>query len=295
MKENGLTEKRFTALLVVVMICITSIILTRNDVATPIEPVSNTTRFALAALLSVDGSRAWWNQQKYISSAEKLAISFRRHSNLDMVLLVVDEYGLLRKSDEERLRNSGWSVHHMRFEGITVTNGRFFSKLWMWRLLMYELILYTDLDTLFVESPEVIFHLRPSSQNPAMVLDTAHTHYFNTGVMLLRPSESEFQRLVTAFNTHESRMDYTEQYFLNYFYHGRIITLHARFNRQVCAQDNCLNDKISKERFKRPLDETALRDTTTILHFNGDNKPWDLKNCMRKNIVQLCMFWKHYQ
>ena len=293
MKEIGLTEKRYTVLLVVITISITSIVLTRNELPTQSVSESNTTRFALAALLCVDGSREWWNQQKYIASAEKLAISFRRHSNLDMILLVKDKFRILRSSDEARLRNSGWSVHRIR-DTVSENRGWFdailFSKLWVWKLLMYELILYTDLDTLFVESPEILFRIRPSSQNPAMVLDTGHTHLFNTGVILLRPDENEFQRLIEASN--ENR-DYTEQYFLNHFYHGRIITLDTRFNRQVCAQDNCLNDRIAIS--NQALSENTLKDTATIVHFNGDNKPWNLKNCINKNTALVCMFWKHYK
>ena len=333
----GLTEKRYTVLLLaVIIISVMGIIIipTRNKKtptpdlsASSSSPVVNTTttttRFALAALLSVDGSmRAWWNQQKYIASAEKLALSFRRHSNLDMVLLVMDQYdGTFRKSDEARLLHSGWTVHRLR-EGIfTRENGKWesssssssssstkkllFDKLWMWRLSMYELILYTDLDTLFVESPDVLFRLRPSPQNPGMVLDTSsssssgntHNNYFNTGVMLLHPSESEFQRLVTATNGITITTAATEQYFLNHYFHGRIIALDARFNRQVCAQQKeegglllCLNDITINTREK--LD--ALKDTATIIHFNGDNKPWNLKNCVQQNIVHLCMFWKHY-
>jgi hypothetical protein len=321
MKEYGLTEKRYIALLSVITISIMGIILTKNkNPLTPASSSSNTTtttRFALAALLSVEGSREWWNQQKYIASAEKLALSFRRYSNLDMVLLVVDQYGIvaLRKADEARLARGGWTVHRISttipeeennnnrgWDGTTTT--KLFSKLWMWRLSMYELILYTDLDTLFVESPEVLFRLRPSPQNPGMVLDTGRApHYFNTGVILLHPSEDMFQRLVKAIiimNHHRTRQegeeDTTEQYFLNHYFHGQIIKLDARFNRQVCAQDNCLNDDdmaILDTREKSLA--VLLKDTATIIHFNGDNnKPWNLKNCVQQNIVQLCMFWKHY-
>ena len=303
MRETGLAAKRYLTVFIVTMGCIALIAVSKPHMPTPTAFPSNTTRYALVSLLSVEGPQAWWSQQKYISAAEKLAASFRKHSNLDMVLLVIDEYGVLRKKDERRLSSSGWAVHRLR-SGIVPQYGgwnryhsaKLFSKLWVWRLAMYEQILYTDLDTLFIHSPHQLFHMRVSTQSPAMALDPTRKHYFNAGVVLLRPSEDEYQRLISAMdaNSHSSSGENAEQDFLNIFYHGRIVQLDSRFNKQVCAEEEkgCLNDRVLGPR--TTFDESAAKETTVILHFVGDNKPWHIQHCVQQSIVQLCLFWKYY-
>jgi hypothetical protein len=292
MRERGLLEKRYATILVVTIGCIGFIISTRPGIPTPDAFSSNTTRYALVSLLTVEGPQAWWSQQKYTTAAEKLASSFRKQSNMDMVLLVVDEYGVFRRRDEARLKTSGWSVHRLkkgivpRYEGWNqFYSEKLFSKLWIWRLTMYEQILYTDLDVLFMQSPEPLFSMHLPVQNPAMALDTTRRHYYNTGVMLLRPSENEYQRLISSMNANTHGSEFTEQEFLNIFYHSRIVTLHPRYNVQVCDKGSCLND------------ETAgafNAGGTAILHFSGDSKPWNMQNCIRQKIIQACQLWKHY-
>ena len=278
--------------MVVTIGCISFIISTKPGIPTPDAFSSNTTRYALVSLLTVEGPQAWWSQQKYATSAEKLASSFRKQSNMDMVLLVVDEYGVFRKRDEARLKTSGWSVHRLkkgivpRYEGWNrYYSEKLFSKLWIWRLTMYEQILYTDLDVLFMLSPEPLFRIHLPVQNPAMVPDTTRKHYYNAGVILLRPSENEYQRLISSMNANTHGSEFTEQDFLNVFYHGRIVQLDPRFNVQVCNKEGCLND------------ETAgafNEGRTAILHFIGDSKPWNMQNCVKQKIVQACQLWKHY-
>jgi lipopolysaccharide biosynthesis glycosyltransferase len=170
---------------------------------------------------------------------------------------------------------------------------KLFSKLWVWRLTMYEQLLYTDLDTLFIQSPNPLFHKHASTQTPGMVLDATKRHYYNAGVILLRPSEDEYQRLTAAMDSYEHHGEYAEQDFLNIFYHGRIVQLDPRFNRQACVEEGCIND-----RGMGPVKTFAESDAaagTVILHFTGDNKPWNMENCVKQSITKLCLFWKHYK
>ena len=294
------TKKRYATVMLVIVGCMFFMMSTHPALPTADVFPKNTTRHALVSLLTVEGPQAWWVQKKYIASAQKLAHSFRKHSNLDMVLIVVDEFHALRRSDEQRLRDSGWMVHRVQ-SGIVPRSdawnryysSKMFSKLLVWRLTMYEQILYTDLDTLFVHPPKHLFKMRLSSDTPGMVLDTTHRHYFNAGVILLRPSEDEYQRLVAAMDANTHSGDFAEQDFLNIFYHSRIVHLDKRFNTQVCAKEEkgCLNDQaLGHKPFERWVEEHK----TVILHFIGDNKPWNLNNCMAQRITQLCLYWKHF-
>lgn len=300
MRETGLMAKRYITIFIVSMGCLALVAITQPHTATPDAFPTNITRHALASLLTVDGPQAWWRQQKYISAAEKLALSFRKYSNLDMVLLVVDEYGALRPKDEQRLRSSGWMVHRMR-NGIMPRHGtwsdklysaKLFSKLWLWRLDMYERILFTDLDTLFVNSPLPLFNNSANIGSPAMALDPMRQHYFSAGVILLRPSEDEYQRLVAAMDANVHYGDLDEQDFLNIFYHGHIARLDHRYNRQVCNSKGCLNDQALGQ--AQSYEESDDRNETVILHFSGENKPWNMHGCVEQKITQLCLFWKHY-
>jgi lipopolysaccharide biosynthesis glycosyltransferase len=297
---HDITKKRFASVLIVIGTCIMTIMLTRPTLPTPDAFPINTTRHALVSLLTVEGPQAWWVQKKYIASAEKLARSFRAHSNQDMVLLVVDEFRALRKADEQRLRESGWLVHRVQ-SGLVPRSeawnryysSKLFSKLLVWRLTRYEQVLYTDLDTLFVQSPKRLFQMRLSVDNPAMALDTTHRHYYNAGVVVLRPSEDEYQRLVSAMDANTHSGENAEQDFLNIFYHSRIVQLDTRFNTQVCTKEEkgCINDEALKGKpFERWIDEHK----TVVVHFAGRNKPWNLQNCVAQKITQLCIFWKRF-
>ena len=302
MHESGLMAKRYLSIFLVALGCGALVTVHRAQLPTPTAFPSNTTRHALVSLLSVDGPQAWWRKQKYVAAAEKLAHSFRKHSNMDMVLLVVDEFGSFRKKEEHRLRASGWMVHRMRNGIMPKYSGggwnkyftaKLFSKLWVWRLTMYEQLLYTDLDTLFIQSPNPLFHKHASTQNPGMVLDATKRHYFNAGVILLRPSEDEYQRLTAAMDSYEHHGEYAEQDFLNIFYHGRIVQLDQRFNRQACVEEGCINDRVMGPVKTFPESDAAAG--TVILHFTGDNKPWNMENCVKQSITKLCLFWKHYK
>ena len=295
--------KRYFTVFMMTMGCFTLVTVTRPRPPTPAAPPLNATRHALVSLLSVEGPHAWWSQQKYVAAAERLARSFRKHSSMDMVLLVVDAYGALRRKDELRLTNSGWMVHRMRdgimpkYSGGGWTNryntAKLFSKLWVWRLDMYEKILYTDLDTLFIHPPHPLFaHVAISTQNPGMVPDPVKKHYFSAGVVLLRPSEDEYQRLIAAMDSYEHRGELAEQDFLNVFYHGRTVRLDPRFNHQVCAAEGCINDRALGA--AKSFAESDAAKGTVIMHFAGSNKPWNMADCVQQGITKLCLFWKHY-
>jgi alpha-N-acetylglucosamine transferase len=297
------TKKRYAAVLLVTVGCIALMMSTRPGIAAPDAFPMNTTRSALVSLLTVEGPHAWWAQNKYIASAQKLACSFRKHSDLDMVLLVVDEYHTLRETDMGRLRDSGWMVHRVQSGSVpksgawnTYYSAKLFSKFLIWRLTMYEQILYTDLDSLFIHSPNSLFKTSITNENPAMALDVSYRHYFNAGVIMLKPSENEFQRLVAAMNGNTNSGEFAEQDFLNIFYHGRMIQLDKRFNTQVCSKEEkgCLNDRVMGFLPFEEWLETG-RNTTVLLHFVGENKPWNLKNCVAQGIVQLCMYWKSFK
>jgi lipopolysaccharide biosynthesis glycosyltransferase len=295
---HDITKTRFATVFIVTVGCVILMMSTKTEMPTPDFFSTNTTRYALVSLLTIEGPQAWWVQKKYIASAQKLAHSFRAHSNQDMVLMVVDEFHALRQADEQRLKDSGWMVHRVR-SGLTPKSeawnryytSKLFSKLLVWRLTVYERILYTDLDTLFVHPPNSLFHT--SNENPAMALDTTHRNYFNAGVILLRPSEDEYQRLVSAMDANTHSGEHAEQDFLNIFYHGRIVKLDKRFNTQVCTKDDqgCINDRVLGH---NSFEMWVKEHKTVILHFAGANKPWNLHNCMTQKVVQLCLFWKHY-
>ncbi len=113
--------------------------------------------------------------------------------------------------------------------------------------------------------------------------------------MVLRPDEDEYQRLISAMNANEhQRGEFAEQDFLNIFCHGRIVRLDSRFNRQVCAlaAEGCLSDRVLGPGMT--FDESPAKQSAIILHFVGDNKPWNMQNCIHQNIVQLCIFWKYF-
>ena len=76
----------------------------------------------------------------------------------------------------------------------------------------------------------------------------------NTSVLVLRPSSSEFRRMLTSFRQLGVATDTPEQSFLNDFYFDRWIHLPLQYNYQV--------DQL------RSLDENIM-----IAHFSGNHGP----------------------
>jgi len=133
----------------------------------------------------------------YVRGAEKLGVSVlsNTHSPLDLVIMEL-ETKPLSASNWARLRAVGWkkcTVHRVAPTNEISTFQRFrdqFTKLHLWRMVMYKTVLYLDADTLVVQSIDVVFKTPLGSSFMAAGRDYARSQWrqgFNMGVFVVRP------------------------------------------------------------------------------------------------------------
>lgn len=266
----------------------------------------NPTSVALVSMLSLDGPEGMWYSANYIAAAKKLAVSFRNFSAVDMVLLVIDDWNLISASTILDLQNVGWMIKIVPglsppSQGWFVNryyNSKMFSKLHLWDLTSYKLVFYVDLDMLFVGDPASLLETQDGTGQRvennrscalSMVPDLGKNDYFNAGVILLVPSLPEFDRLMQGLTTYQNKSELAEQGYLNTYYQGRICTLPRIFNTQVSndPSDGAINDERYRQNgFMLPSGEQIV-----LIHYIGDNKPWDLQRCSSEGFNLLCSFW----
>jgi lipopolysaccharide biosynthesis glycosyltransferase len=121
-----------------------------------------------------------------------------------------------------RLTAQGWEVRGIEPLRNSNTHGaaplfpRFehaFVKLRAWQLTDFDKVVLLDADTLVLKNVDELFERPELSAAPDMLLPD----HFNSGVMVLRPSEDTFQRMVRSLVSAEN-YDGGDQGFLNTFF-----------------------------------------------------------------------------
>lgn len=259
----------------------------------------NSTSVALVSMLSLDGPEGLWDSSNYILAARKLAVSFRNFSDLDMVLLVVDDWALMSTGNMIALQDAGWWIQkvpgisppHQGWFVNRYYNTKVFSKLHLWRLVAYEHVLYVDLDMLFVGDPIPMLH-QPVNSTCAlgMALDLGKTDYFNAGAIMVAPRLTEFDQLMRGLSSLEHNAQLAEQDYLNSYYQGRICSIPGTYNTQVSnwgQSDGVIND----ESYRKNGFFLSSGEPIVLIHYIGNNKPWNAQACNTGGFKLLCSFW----
>lgn len=200
----------------------------------------------------------------YICGAIVLARSFRQflqHKLIDLVAMVAPSVDsktreLLLAEGFTRIVEVQQIPHPSKGKGMLAE--RFldtFTKLRAWQLTSYEKVLLLDADTL-VNKPllSLFSDTRLNHDEIAAVVDCCDM--FNSGVLLLRPSESLFQSMMGALPDTPS-YDGGDQGFLNAFFENSWLRLPYRYNSvQTTIQSGAWDPQ-----------------TAAILHFM-EFKPW---------------------
>lgn len=199
---------------------------------------------------------------RYHESALKLGRSILHYSpdallHADMILLLTPG---AHPVDKFALHRAGWSLclvdaiasppaaQPNRFLEVGM-----FTRLQVWRLAEYAVVLSLDLDTLVVGDLAPLFtasapQMRAAGQRLAAVPDSlspgsmpfcgAHDH-FNAGVLLLEPALATHDTLVAAMRTVDYDVAWAEQGLLNaLFPPGSYLPLPFRYNARV-AEAGC--------------------------------------------------------
>lgn len=134
-----------------------------------------------------------------------------------------------------------------------------FSKINLWRLTQFRKIVYLDSDVVALRAPDELFD---TPEAFAAAPDVGWPDIFNTGVMVLAPSEGEYRGLRTMALSGDS-FDGADQGLLNqYFEHRPWRRLSFTYN---CTPSGSYQYEPAFRYFKSKI---------SLVHFIGSEKPW---------------------
>ena len=248
------------------------------------------TEFAFVAMLSCLTEQVCFLMcfERYVKGAIVLARSMRRVTNMDMVLLVTGEAKDQMSAETlSSLTGEGWiicPVDAIESPVYTPTPNRFllgltYTKLAAWRLVEYSAVVMLDLDMMVMRDPTDVFTKtlpkmiatgktfgavvdRPGPG--ALISSKCGTQWtnkplFNSGTMLIIPSEITFDWLVKTSRVVPHDMTTGDQGYLNAIYNSSFYHLPFTYNGNMrsilCEPHIWRNGNVQ------------------ILHFNVE-KPW---------------------
>ncbi len=159
------------------------------------------------------------NGDGYVPGVETLGKSLRaRGTQVPMVAMVTED---VSQEARARLMEQGWRIRNVepvrnpspatmqlfpRFDNV-------FTKLRAWELTDFDKVVFLDADTLVLQNIDELFD-RPEI---AAAPDFFMSDRFNSGVMVLAPSQRTFDRMVKALSSADS-YDGGDQGFLNSYF-----------------------------------------------------------------------------
>ncbi|GJP37080.1 hypothetical protein CLOM_g21524 [Closterium sp. NIES-68] len=152
--------------------------------------------------------------ESYVCGAMVLAHSIRRSgSQHDMVVLVSPE---ISNRSRDALREAGWKVKEIErirnpFARKSTYNEWNYSKLRLWQLTEYSSVIFVDADLLVLRNLDHLFAFPDLSARGNDQTD------FNSGLMLIRPSQCTFRELLANAHTIRSPNGGDQGYLNNYF------------------------------------------------------------------------------
>jgi glycogenin glucosyltransferase len=230
---------------------------------------------------------------EYAISALKLIKSIRIHTKIGFDANLLELTTKPIRSDlRTRLLEAGWRiclVDRIAPFDENATFPRFrdqFTKLQLWRMIEYESVVYLDSDCFIVENIDHLFkvHLQLNDVHKIGVssdffMDSFQT-WFNMGVFVLKPNETEYARLVELNEGGSVRFMtvWSEQGFLNEVYKDRWFEIGFEYNANLAVYG-----------FMRKYWDERERDIR-VIHYTM-SKPW---NCTMTEFKPVCDIWLEF-
>lgn len=150
-----------------------------------------------------------------------------------------------------------------------------FSKLLLWKLVEYDLVVYLDADTLVLTDLDHLFEDHADTDEASIVAasDSGWPDVFNSGVFVAKPSSSTFEKLVELSSDPENSFDGADQGLLNE--HFNIATKGKNWTRLPFLYNVTTN--LGQHYEFLPAFTKFFKDIK-LLHFIGSSKPWHLAN-----------------
>ncbi|KAJ7551331.1 hypothetical protein O6H91_06G010800 [Diphasiastrum complanatum] len=201
--------------------------------------------------------------QLYVCGAIAVAQSIRLSgSTRDMVILVDENIESIHR---EGLKSAGWKIRQIKRirnpkAERSVYNEWNYSKFRLWQLTDYKKIIYIDADLLVLRNIDFLFSL------PDISAIGNHESLFNSGVMVIEPSNCTFQMLMDQINEIESYNGGDQGYLNEVFTWWHRLPKHVNFLKHFWSND-------SEEIMLKTELFAAEPPVLYVIHYLGI-KPW---------------------
>ncbi|KAL6132689.1 hypothetical protein ACLB2K_064928 [Fragaria x ananassa] len=133
------------------------------------------------------------SSEAYVCGAIALAQSIRRTNSTKDLILLVDNS--ITPTSIAGLQAAGWDVRQIqRIRSVFSQKGSYnewnYSKLRVWQLTEYSKVIFIDADLLVLENMDIFFTY------PQLSAGLNHQHFFNSGLMVVEPSQCMFEYLM---------------------------------------------------------------------------------------------------
>ncbi|KAL6551950.1 UDP-glucuronate:xylan alpha-glucuronosyltransferase 1 [Orobanche gracilis] len=200
----------------------------------------------------------------YVCGAIVAAQSIRMSGSTRDLIILVD--GSISDHDRNGLESAGWQVRTIeRIRNPKAEKDSYnewnYSKFRLWQLTDYDKVIFIDSDLLILRNIDFLF------QMPETSATGNDGPLFNSGVMVLEPSNCTFQLLMDHINEIESYNGGDQGYLNEIFTWWHRIPKHMNFLKHFWVGDDDVMRKKKIHLFE------AEPPVLYVLHYLG-NKPW---------------------
>ena len=150
-----------------------------------VKPDNYRSRYAYVTILH--------SSEAYVCGAIALAQSIRQTNSTKYLVLLADES--ITPKSIAGLQAAGWDVRRIqRIRSVFSKKGSYnewnYSKLRVWQLTEFSKVIFIDADLLVLENIDMLFTY------PQLSAVLNHKHIFNSGLMVVEPSQCMFEYLM---------------------------------------------------------------------------------------------------
>lgn len=207
---------------------------------------------------------------KHLGTSHSLIVLVDRASLDDASLKIVDESfdKSIDISDSKVTASIGEVASKLGRTELAVT----YSKILLWSLVEYDLLVYLDSDTLPLKPLDHLFEKYGEIDENTVVAapDIGWPDLFNTGLLILKPSKTTFDKIREFSEKKELSFDGADQGLFNEFFN-------LQDNGFAWLRLPYLYNVTPTQHYQYVPALTRFYDQISVVHFIGEQKPWNLK------------------
>lgn len=162
-----------------------------------------------------------------------------------------------------------------------------YSKILLWNLDKYEQIIYLDSDTLPLKNLDHLFDKYEDLAVTEIIAspDVGWPDIFNSGLLILKPNKTVFEKLLTHSESQDASFDGADQGLLNEFFH-------LLDNGHTWKRLPFIYNVTPSANYQYQPALSRFLTEIHLVHFIGSYKPWQVKTPEKDHFHQL--WWEKF-